>query len=318
MGKQYEDEQKLSRLESLRRKLEKETGLRIDVPKRAETREAEEILERLLMACGNEYSPEELLIQLLTGKLHSSEKINGLRRLGLSADGVCTVFLIYLPGQKNEAEETTIEILRELFVRDRGDYFVGLEDGVIAFLYTQKAKEAKDDEGKAGIRAMAEVLLDTLNMELMLEAKVACSRRHKGTEADAAYAQARKALEVGLMFSGSEHIYYYDCMGARRLIYDLPRETCLAYLNEIFDGEMPDRIDDELIKTARVFFENGMNISDTAKQMFIHRNTLIYRLEKLCRATGLDIRRFEDAFAFRNVALIYERLRNEDHEGPVG
>ena len=308
MSRQNANDPDRRKLEILRKKLEEETGLLIDVPETADVPGTAKTLERLLSACDDKRNTEELLKKLLTEPLSLAEQMNDLQCLRLPIDGVYTVFLIYLPREKSGVDVSTVEILKELFGQGSGDRFLDIGNSILLFLHC--LTEEREKNGSTDIPVMAEALLDTLNMELMLEAKISCSRPHKATELCTAYTEAKKALDTGLAFSDSGHIYYYDCLGVRRLVFDLPKETCLEYLNEIFDGEIPERIDDELLKTARVFFENGLNISDTAKQMFIHRNTLIYRLEKLYRATGLDIRRFEDAFAFRNVALIYERLRS--------
>ncbi len=322
MSRQNEYESKGQTPDLLRRKLEKETGLSIQVPETIDACEASLVLERLLSAFNHGNTAEEQLRKLLTEELLPDEQLSCMRHLGLPEEAVYAVFLIDLPRQRNGVDDFVIEALRDLFVQGQADRFADMGEGLLLFLRRlgrygegfrtggrgENARRAADRESFSEISDVAESLMDVLSGELMTEAKIACSRAHFGTELPAAYAQAKKALDVGMMFPTGEQINYYDCLGMRRLIFDLPEESCRAYLEEIYDGEMPEHVDEELLVTARAFFENGMNISDTARKLFVHRNTLIYRLEKLYRATGLDIRRFEDAMTFRHVLLIYERL----------
>ena len=103
------------------------------------------------------------------------------------------------------------------------------------------------------------------------------------------------ALDVGKIFFDDRDIIAYSSLGIGRLIYQLPIPLCKMFIQEIFDGRNPEEFDEETLTTIQKFFENSLNVSETSRQLFIHRNTLVYRLEKLFKSTGLDLRNFDDA-----------------------
>ena len=107
------------------------------------------------------------------------------------------------------------------------------------------------------------------------------------------------ALDVGKIFFDDRDIVAYSELGIGRLIYQLPIPLCKMFIREIFGGKSPDEFDEETLSTIYKFFENSLNVSETSRQLFIHRNTLLYRMEKIRKATGLDLRKFEDAVVFR-------------------
>jgi len=117
------------------------------------------------------------------------------------------------------------------------------------------------------------------------------------------------ALDVGKIFFDDRSVIAYGQLGIGRLIYQLPIPLCKMFIKEIFDGKSMDDIDEETLATINKFFENSLNVSETSRQLFIHRNTLVYRLDKLQKTTGLDLRIFEDAITFR-IALMVVRYMN--------
>jgi carbohydrate diacid regulator len=82
---------------------------------------------------------------------------------------------------------------------------------------------------------------------------------------------------------------------------------CEMFIKEIF-GERNIDLDDETMVTIQKFFENSLNISETARQLYIHRNTLVYRLERLEKMIGLDIRKFEDAMTFKIAMMVIAHM----------
>ena len=112
------------------------------------------------------------------------------------------------------------------------------------------------------------------------------------------YKEAKMALDVGKIFYSSKNVVAYSNLGIGRLIYQLPLPLCRMFIKEIFDGKNPDEFDEETLTTINKFFENSLNVSETSRQLYIHRNTLVYRLDKLQKSTGLDLRVFEDAITF--------------------
>ena len=117
------------------------------------------------------------------------------------------------------------------------------------------------------------------------------------------------ALDVGKIFYSDRNIIAYNNLGIGRLIYQLPIPLCRMFIKEIFDGKSPDEFDDETLTTINKFFENNLNVSETSRQLYIHRNTLVYRLDKIEKATGLDLRVFEDAITFKIALMVVKYMK---------
>ena len=128
-------------------------------------------------------------------------------------------------------------------------------------------------------------------------------------EVSRSYKEARMALDVGKIFFEEKDVIAYSTLGIGRLIYQLPIPLCKMFIKEIFDGKSPDEFDEETLTTINKFFENSLNVSETSRQLYIHRNTLVYRLDKLQKATGLDLRVFEDAITFKIALMVVKYMK---------
>ena len=117
------------------------------------------------------------------------------------------------------------------------------------------------------------------------------------------------ALDVGKSFYNGKNVVAYGTLGIGRLIYQLPLPLCRMFIREIFDGKSPDEFDEETLTTINKFFENSLNVSETSRQLYIHRNTLVYRLDKLQKSTGLDLRVFEDAITFKIALMVVKYMK---------
>ena len=113
-------------------------------------------------------------------------------------------------------------------------------------------------------------------------------------------------MEVSKVFDTEKQIIRYDNLGIARLIYQLPTTVCEMFLREVFKQGSIESLDQETLFTIQRFFENNLNVSETARKLFVHRNTLVYRLEKIKKLTGLDLREFDDAITFK-VALMVKK-----------
>jgi len=129
------------------------------------------------------------------------------------------------------------------------------------------------------------------------------------SEVSKSYKEAKLALDVGRIFFEEKEIVAYSTLGIGRLIYQLPIPLCKMYIKEIFEGKSPDDFDDETLTTIKKFFENSLNVSETSRQLYIHRNTLVYRLDKLQKITGLDLRVFEDAITFKIALMVVKYMK---------
>jgi len=128
------------------------------------------------------------------------------------------------------------------------------------------------------------------------------------------YKEANLALDVGKIFFQEHQVIAYSVLGIGRLIYQLPLPLCKMFIHEIFKGRSPKDFDEETLTTINKFFENSLNVSETSRQLYIHRNTLVYRLDKLQKSTGLDLRVFEDAITFKIALMVVEYMNYmEEH-----
>jgi carbohydrate diacid regulator len=167
------------------------------------------------------------------------------------------------------------------------------------------------------LKRIASRLVDNLHMEAMIKVRVGYGNVVRQiTEIPQSYQEARMALEVGRVFYAEHDTISYGKLGIGRLIYQLPMSLCNMYIKEVFGDEIPEILDDEeSMSTINKFFENNLNISETARQLYVHRNTLVYRLERIQKAIGLDIRMFDDAMTFRIAVMVIAHVRAQNEKG---
>ena len=129
-----------------------------------------------------------------------------------------------------------------------------------------------------------------------------------------AFRETSLALKVGKLFYSEQTVFPYNELGIGRLIYQLPVSLCENFLREIFGDSIPDRFDEETTATINRFLQNNLNIAETSRQLHMHRNTLIYRLEQIQKRTGLDLRLFEDAMTFKIATMVMNYLHTERNQ----
>ena len=187
------------------------------------------------------------------------------------------------------------------------------EEGQEAFRYLQKAYSGIQLVGLAKVSAEGradDMLVNAINTEAMVNVRLSF-----GTiipelkEVSQSYKEAGMALDVGRIFYPERNILSYRELGIGRLIHQLPVSLCEMFLEEVFAGNTVDQFDEETLSTVDKFFENSLNISETARQLFVHRNTLVYRLEKIQKQTGLDVRVFEDALTFKIALMVADHMK---------
>ena len=173
-------------------------------------------------------------------------------------------------------------------------------------------KEFREEPDKDEIMMIAQNIFDTLGAEAMITPLVGISTvAEKIQDLSQAYREARIALEVGKVFDTEKDIISYDNLGIGRLIYQLPTTLCELFLNEVFKKESINVLDSETIYTIQKFFENNLNVSETSRKLFVHRNTLVYRLDKIKKLTGLDLREFDDAIIFKVAMMVNKYLSSQ-------
>ena len=212
---------------------------------------------------------------------------------------------------KQHKDENALATIRNIFSARTRDFITALDDsGIIVVRELQSTESYEELEG------IACMLVDMLNTEAMTSAWVSYSNVADDIiELSDAYKEARTALEVGKIFYADKNVFGYNRLGIGRLIYQLPTQVCNMFVGEIFGEESLESIDDETLNIIRTFFENNLNLSETSRQLYVHRNTLVYRFEKLQKRFGLDIRTFEDALAFKLAMMVSDYITYSGNHG---
>ena len=212
------------------------------------------------------------------------------------------VFIVETDPDKNSG---SLESIRSLFGPKSGDFITAVDEKSIIIV-----KEVEEDEDYAQMNNVAAAMIDAVGRDDEGKTHVAYGtivRELK--EVSRSYKEAKMAMDVGKIFSDETDIYAYSSLGIGRLIYQLPIPLCKMFIREIFGDKSPDDFDEETLTTINKFFENSLNVSETSRQLYIHRNTLVYRLDKLQKSTGLDLRIFEDAITFKIALMVVQYMK---------
>lgn len=171
-------------------------------------------------------------------------------------------------------------------------------------------KDLQENESKREIEKTAHSIISGLTKDGIKNIRISYGTVVKEIkEVSRSFKEAKMAMDVGKIFFDDRNVIAYSELGIGRLIYQLPIPLCRMFIKEIFDGQSPDDFDEETMSTIAKFFENSLNVSETSRQLFIHRNTLVYRLDKLQKATGLDLRVFEDAITFKIAMMVVKYMK---------
>ena len=213
--------------------------------------------------------------------------------------------VVYIIETHNEKDVNALETVRSLFASKTKDFITAVDEKNIILV-----KEVRQGESYVELDKTANMILDMLNTEAMTKVRVAYGTVINDIkEVSRSYKEAKMALDVGKIFYASKNVIAYSNLGIGRLIYQLPIPLCKMFIREVFDGKSPDEFDEETLTTINKFFENSLNVSETSRQLYIHRNTLVYRLDKLQKSTGLDLRVFEDAITFKIALMVAKYMK---------
>lgn len=259
-------------------------------------------IRSLIEAYSEKNDKNAFMQKLLLGSYSEVEAFNRAKKLHISSSCQRAVFLVET---RQAGDEHALTMIRNIFSARTHDFITSVDDKGIIIV-----RELVSTETYENLEATAHMLVDMLGAEAMTQAWVAYSNVANGLRDLAnAYKEARMALEIGKIFYSERNVFGYRKLGIGRLIYQLPEEVCEMFIEEIFDGESLDAIDGETLNIIRMFFENNLNLSETSRQLYVHRNTLVYRFEKIQKRFGLDLRSFEDALTFKIAMLVSGYLR---------
>ena len=259
-------------------------------------------IQNLLVAYKERFDKEHFIKNLLLDNLLLVDIYNRAKKLHIETNIRRVVFVIET-AQENDV--SSMEIVKSLFIGKGRDFITAVDERNIILV-----KELRDSESYEDMERIAKTVLDMLNTEAMSKVHIAYGTIvNEIRDVSRSYKDAKMALDVGKIFYSDQHVVAYSNLGIGRLIYQLPVHLCRMFIREIFNGKSPDEFDEETLTTINKFFDNNLNVSETSRQLYIHRNTLVYRLDKLQKSTGLDLRIFEDAITFK-IALMVVKYMN--------
>lgn len=256
-------------------------------------------LRNLIEAEAQRVNKSSFLQQVLYGNVREDELHDRAKKMHIPVSE-WVVYVIKTTGKKDPA---CVETLRNLFSDRDKDFLIETDEQVIVLI-----KDVKEMEEPEAPENLAKMISDNVQAEAMQQVSIGYGRRAESfSEITRSYQEALMALEIGKIFHGQSSILSFDRLGIGRLVYQIPEELCEKFVEEVFGGR-EDSLDEEDLLTVQRFFDNNLNISETARQMYVHRNTLVYRLERIEKIVGLDVRKFEDAMKFKMALMVRANL----------
>ena len=227
------------------------------------------------------------------------------KELHFSTDTPRAVFLVRQVGHGDVA---TVDVLGGMFPDKLQDFVLSINETDIAVVKQITPSTTQED-----VEKIAQNMEETLKNELFIKTVIGIGTvaEHLRNLADS-YKEAQTAIEVGKVFDTEKSIMHYENLGIGRLIYQLPTTLCEIFLSEVFKKNSIDSLDQETLFTINKFFENNLNVSETSRKLFVHRNTLVYRLEKIKKLTGLDLREFDHAIIFKVALMVRKYLSSRE------
>ncbi len=265
-------------------------------------------LQGLIGAFKEHYDKDSFIKNLLLDNLLLIDIYERAKKLHIQANSPRVVLLVEIGREKGRDREVLSQLQEH--VSGSGDFVTQVDENSIVLVhhtngdraddalehYAQNVMEHLEKTGLSGVR----IAYGTIVSELK--------------ELSHSFKEARMALDVSRIFFEDRSVIAYNQLGIGRLIYQLPLPLCRMFIREIFKDKRPDEFDEETLTTINKFFENNLNVSETSRQLFIHRNTLVYRLDKLLKSTGLDLRVFEDAITFKIALMVVKYMKYMDQE----
>ena len=262
-------------------------------------------IQNLAIAYKERFDRNNFFQNLLLDNLLLVDIYNRAKKLHVEVSVPRAVFLIET---KLEKDGIVTELLKGMFTNQSGDYITAVDESNVILI-----KNVEADSSYEALSEVADTVVAMMNAEAMLNVKVAFGTVvQELKDVSKSYKEAKMALDVGKIFYAEKNVIAYSTLGIGRLIYQLPINLCRIFIDEIFGDESLIDLDDETLTTINKFFENNLNVSETSRQLFVHRNTLVYRIEKLQKSTGLDLRNFDDALTFKIALMVVNYMKYLD------
>lgn len=259
-------------------------------------------IQNLLVAYKERFDKDNFIKNLLLDNLLLVDIYNRAKKLHIDTEVRRVIFIIET---KHEKDSSALDNVRSLLGGKARDFVTAVDEKNIIVV-----KELELNDGHEELEKIAQNFYNLLRNDGEEDILIAYGTVVSDIkEVSKSYKEAKLALDVGKIFFSEKNIIAYSALGIGRLIYQLPIPLCKMFIREIFEGKSPDDFDEETLTTINKFFENNLNVSETSRQLYIHRNTLVYRLDKLQKSTGLDLRVFEDAITFKIALMVVKYMK---------
>ena len=259
-------------------------------------------IQNLLVAYKERFDKDNFVKNLLLDNLLLVDIYSRAKKLHIQTDVPRVAMIVE---SENGRDSNILELTRAHFGAGSKDFVTAVDEHNVIVV-----KDLSESDSIREIEKAAKMLDAGLKKEGLMDVRIAYGTVvNEIKEVSRSYKEAKMALDVGKIFFDDRKIIAYNQLGIGRLIYQLPIPLCKMFIKEIFDGKSPDEFDEETLTTINKFFENSLNVSETSRQLFIHRNTLVYRLDKLQKSTGLDLRVFEDAITFKIALMVVRYMK---------
>lgn len=256
---------------------------------------------RLIAAYKDKFDRNNFFQNLILDNLLLVDVYNKAKKLHIDINVPRCVYLI---DTGEDMGNVVNELLKNIFASQNGDYITSVDASSIVLIKAFETGASHEE-----MMQVAHTITDMINTEVMINVRVGFGTKVEALKnVSKSYKEARMALDVGKIFYSENSINAYDTLGIGRLIYQLPVSLCKMFIEEIFGDHIPEDLDEETLHTVNKFFENNLNVSETSRQLFLHRNTLVYRIEKLQKSIGLDIRVFDDALTLKIALMVVNYL----------
>ena len=267
-------------------------------------------LQTLLVAYKERFDKDNFIKNLLLDNLLLVDIYSRAKKMHINNNVARAVYLISVDAGENAVDSVSAEALRMIFPKRGQDFVTAVDEDSVILVKELEVGDNKEIE-QIG-QKIHNIIFEAHGHRPYVAFGTVV---HDLKFVSASFKEAKMALEVGKIFEPNTHIVNYNKLGIGRLIYQLPMTLCKVFLEEVLKDISLEHLDDETFVTVNKFFENNLNVSETSRQIYIHRNTLVYRLDKLQKLTGLDLRSFDDAIVFKITLMVNQYVKyREDRE----
>ncbi len=264
-------------------------------------------IQNLAIAYKERFDRNNFFQNLLLDNLLLVDIYNRAKKLHVEVSVPRAVFLVEA---RPEKDSIVTEFLKGMFSAQAGDYITTVDESSVILIKSLEPNAKHED-----LLEIADTIVGTMNTEAMLNVRVSFGTVvQELKDVSKSYKEAKMALDVGKIFYAERNVAAYSTLGIGRLIYQLPVNLCKIFIEEIFGENIPSELDEETLTTINKFFENNLNVSETSRQLFVHRNTLVYRIEKIQKSSGLDLRNFDDALTFKIALMVVNYMKYLDSQ----